>query len=92
MFTQRYIGELQIYFVQVCDCAEWLTRISLQYLCLNINTINLYHHLVCHKAFTEAKNHKHIYTLINIIKNMVQQWLFLFSRDMGAKHVNITWI
>jgi len=68
-------------------CAEWLIHI----LCLSINNINSYHHLACHNAFTEAKNHKHIYTLINILKNMAEQWVFLFSWDMGAKHVNTTW-
>lgn len=32
---------------------------------LNVNNVNSGDHLVCHEAFTEAKNHKLNYTLIN---------------------------
>lgn len=37
---------------------------------LNVNNVNSGDHLVCHEAFTEAKNHKLNYTLINEEKKM----------------------
>ena len=72
LFTAvRYISEIQVFLLGCVT--ERLMHRSLHYLCLNINNVNSYRHLASHNAFTEAKNHKHIYTLINIIKNMVQQ-------------------
>lgn len=52
----------------MCDCELRGWHIQAKELVSECQYTNIYHRLACHKAFTRAKNHKHIYTLINIIK------------------------
>lgn len=68
------LGWAQVYCFQ---CQPWLppalcvTHFSsntLGNLLLNVATNKIYQHLACHRAFTKAKNHKHVHTLINIHK------------------------
>jgi len=74
------LAGLNCFFVSLCDC--WLTHTHTHtHTRLNINSYYLYHHLACHTAFTEGKNHKHIYTLINIVKNMAAMSVLLFPPE-----------
>lgn len=58
---------------------------------LNVNNINSDDHLVCHEAFTEAKNHKHIYTLINEEKKdgVTMNVLFLLRHGCQTQYYNL---
>lgn len=61
---------------------------------LNVNNINSGDHLVCHEAFTEAKNHKLNYTLINEGKKkkkdgVTMNVLFLLRHGCQTQYYNL---